>query len=301
MWCARGWSWDNVDEFWERNLILRVMSGSRAYGLARAGSDEDTRGVCIPPKEYLLGLRAFEQHENETQDHVVFALSKFVRLALEANPNIIETLYTDPQHILFINSFGEKLLAARHIFLSRLVGERFGRYAIDQLRRMENHHRWLVNPPERQPAPEDFGAHANAGRYRFPHSDAERAYRAASKHWSNYQAWRRNRNPERAELEAHYGYDTKHAMHLFRLLRMGEEILREGVVNVLRPDAAWLLGVRDGSLSYEEVIRLAGEHEARLASLIEHSPLPVEPDTQAADELLIGLQERFLFEQQGEP
>ncbi len=84
-------------------------------------------------------------------------------------------------------------------------------------------------------------------------------------------------------------------MHLFRLLRMGEEILREGVVNVLRPDAEWLLGVRDGSLSYEQVIRLASEHEARLASLIEHSPLPVEPDMQAADTLLIELHEGFLL------
>ncbi len=92
--CAPGWNWGSMEEFWKRNLILQVISGSRAYGLARAGSDEDTRGVCIPPKEYLLGLQTFEQHENETQDHVVFALAKFVRLALQANPNIIETLYT---------------------------------------------------------------------------------------------------------------------------------------------------------------------------------------------------------------
>jgi predicted nucleotidyltransferase len=283
------------DKFWERNLILRVLSGSRAHGLARAGSDEDTRGVCIPPKEYLLGLRTFEQHESETHDHVVFALAKFVRLALEANPNIIETLYTAPQHVLFVNSYGEQLLAARHLFLSRRVGERFGRYAIDQLRRMEHHHRWLVNPPECQPKPEDFGARAVEGRYRFPHSDAERAYRAAFKHWSQYHSWRRDRNPERAELEERYGYDTKHACHLFRLLKMGEEILLTGVVNVLRPDAEWLLGVRDGRLSYDEVIHLAGEHEARLAGLIEQSALPVEPDTQVAEALLIELQEAFLF------
>ena len=88
--CAPGWNWGSMEEFWKRNLILHVVSGSRACGLARAGSDEDTRGVCIPPKEFLLGLQTFEQHENETQDHVVFALANFVRLALQANPNIIE-------------------------------------------------------------------------------------------------------------------------------------------------------------------------------------------------------------------
>jgi predicted nucleotidyltransferase len=282
-----------MDEFWECNLILRVVSGSRAYGLARAGSDEDTRGVCIPPKEYVLGLQSFEQHENDTQDHTVYALAKFIRLALQGNPNIIETLYTGRQHILFVNSFGERLLAARELFLTRQVGVRFSRYAIDQLKRMERHHRWLVSPPDHRPTQAEFGGRLVNGRYRFPHGDAERAYRAAAAHWSDYAEWRRNRNPQRAELENCFGYDTKHAMHLFRLLRMGQEILAEGVVRVARPDAAWLLAVRDGALSYEEVIGQAGEHERSLSDLIEHSALPPEPDVTAADRLLVQLQEEF--------
>jgi len=284
-----------MDEFWERNLILRVLSGSHAYGLAHPGSDQDTRGVCIPPKEYLLGLKTFEQHEDEAHNHTVFALAKFARLALQGNPNIIETLFVDPRHILFISRYGERLITARHIFLSRRVGERFSRYAIDQLRRIEGHHRWLVNPPDHQPTPEEFGASAFEGRYRFPHTDAERAYRAALAHWNDYQTWRRHRNPERAELEARYGYDTKHAMHLLRLLRIGEEILREGVVRVLRPDAEWLLGVRDGGLTYEEVVQMASKHEANLPRLVEQSSLPSEPDTKAAEALVIDLQETFLF------
>jgi len=281
--------------FWESNLIYRVRSGSRAYGLDRPDSDEDTRGVCIPPIPYLLGLRTFEQHEDETHNHTVFALAKFVRLALDANPNIIETLYTDPEHLLYINRYGEQLVAARGRLLSRRVGERFSGYAIDQLQRMERHHRWLVDPPAGPPAPEEFGARDVGGRYRWPHSDAERAYRAAARHWSNYQVWLRNRNPARAELEARHGYDTKHAMHLLRLLRMGEEILGEGRVRVLRPDAEWLLAVRDGALTYDEVLTYAAEHKARLAAMIAHSPLPEAPDEQAADRLLIHLQSEYLF------
>jgi predicted nucleotidyltransferase len=103
----------NAINFWEKNLILHIISGSRAYDLARADSDEDTRGVCIPPKQYLLGLHRFEQYENETHDHTIFALDKFIRLALAANPNIIEMLYTDSRFILFMNSYGERLLQAR--------------------------------------------------------------------------------------------------------------------------------------------------------------------------------------------
>ncbi len=284
-----------MDEFWERNLILRVIAGSRAHGLARPDSDTDTRGVCIPPKEYLLGLGTFEQYEAPGADHVVFALAKFVRLALEGNPNILEVLYSDPEHILHCEEFGERLLDNRAIFLSRRVGERFCGYAVHQLRRMERHHRWVVNPPQAQPRPEEYGAESVDGRFRFPHMDAERSYRAALKHWNHYRRWREGRHPERAEPEGRYGYDTKHAMHLLRLLRMGEETLREGIVRVRRPDREWLLGVRDGALEYAEVLRLAAESEQRLQRLMENSPLPPEPAVDRANALLVEMQEQYLF------
>ena len=57
-----------MGEFWEDNLILRVLAGSRAQGLAGEGSDTDTRGVCIPPARYLIGLSAFELAELRLRD-----------------------------------------------------------------------------------------------------------------------------------------------------------------------------------------------------------------------------------------
>jgi uncharacterized protein len=56
--------------------------------------------------------------------------------------------------------------------------------------------------------------------------EAERKYRAAVKHWDAYQAWKTQRNPQRAELERRFGYDTKHAMHLLRLMHTGLEVLQ---------------------------------------------------------------------------
>ena len=64
---------------------------------------------------------------------------------------------------------------------------------------------------------------------------------------------------------------------------------------MLRPDAEWLLAVRNGVLAYDEVLTLAAEHKARLAATIACSPLPEEPDEQAADRLLIELQTEYLF------
>ena len=40
----------------EDNLILRVVGGSHAYGLATETSDIDQRGVALPPVSWLVGF-----------------------------------------------------------------------------------------------------------------------------------------------------------------------------------------------------------------------------------------------------
>src|SRR5947208_2546405 len=127
--------------FWETNLILQVRCGSRAYGVEEPDSDHDSRGICIPPKEALLGLQTFEQPESPGSDHVIYVLPNVVKLALEGNPNLIETLYTED--VLLIHPLGERLRERRDDFLSRRVADRFGSYALHQLQKIQRHYRWL--------------------------------------------------------------------------------------------------------------------------------------------------------------
>lgn len=289
-----------IEPYGGGRLVLKVVCGSRAHGLSTEESDTDTRGVCIPGGRALLGLSTFEQEESEGGDHVIFAMAKFVRLALQGNPNIIETLYTEGEHLLLLDGdYGKPLRDIRNEFLSRQVGERFMRYGLDQLKRMERHHRWLKSPPPKKPGPEDFGAMRDTGRYRFPNSDAEKAYRAALKHFNEYERWRKGRNPKRAGLEERYGYDTKHAMHLCRLLKMGAEILTECVVAVHRSDAEWLLGIRRGAMPYDDLLAWAQTEMARLPGLMANSKLPSQPNARLAEDMLVELQARFLAETSG--
>jgi predicted nucleotidyltransferase len=295
-----GWVPKVTEPFWETNLIYKVVSGSQAYGLELPESDLDLRGVCIPPPRFLLGLSDFEQWEQQDHrgDTVIYALAKFVRLALACNPNIIKLLHTESPSVLHIDEYGQCLVENRHLFLSKQARHTFAGYAISQLRRIERHHRWLVHPPEHKPSQEEFGGWPVEGRYKFPDHEAHRAYQAALKHWNQYQNWRKNRNPARAELERRYGYDTKHAMHLLRLLKMGAEILETGQVLVYRRDREWLAAVRNGLLSYEELLELATAYEARLGELHDSSSLPEEPDSEAAEAIVVELQLRFLSETQ---
>jgi hypothetical protein len=113
----------------------------------------------------------------------------------------------------------------------------------------------------------------------------ERAYRQARREWDNYQSWKSNRNPERAELEAQFGYDTKHAQHLVRMLRMGIEILRDGEVRVRRPDAEDLRAIRGGAWSYDELVERAERLGEEVQEAARDSKLPAAPDEARLDVL----------------
>ncbi|MFO7561799.1 MAG: nucleotidyltransferase domain-containing protein [Enhygromyxa sp.] len=117
----------------------------------------------------------------------------------------------------------------------------------------------------------------------------ERRYRGARKRWEQFQRWQRERNPKRAALEAEHGYDTKHGMHLIRLLRMGLEILRDGEVRVRRDDAGELLAIREGALGYDELIAEAEALEQQMREALKTTSLPRQADEEAIDELLFEL------------
>lgn len=119
-------------------------------------------------------------------------------------------------------------------------------------------------------------------------------YNLAKDNHTNYWKWKNNRNVVRSELEEKYGYDSKHAMHLVRLLRSGEEILSEGIVRVKRHDAEELLSIRNGAWTYEELIEYAEEKDNYVrTTLYNSSDLPKKPDLKLAEKVLIDIQDMF--------
>jgi len=123
----------------------------------------------------------------------------------------------------------------------------------------------------------------------------EKAWRNARREWKQYQGWMKHRNPARAELERNHGYDTKHAMHLVRLMRMCHEILRTGVVRVRRDDADELLAIRRGAWDYDELIGWAEEQEEAIERVARESDaVPERPDMDALDALCCEIVESML-------
>jgi len=142
----------------KNNIIYLTIHGSLAYGTATPESDLDIRGIFIPPKKYFLGaLDRCEQAEfKEPHDIVIFELRKFVHLALDNNPNVIELLFTDPSDHLLTTTYIDKLFNIKEKFLSKKARFTFSGYAISQLKRINLHRRWLLNPPKKKPERKDF-------------------------------------------------------------------------------------------------------------------------------------------------
>jgi predicted nucleotidyltransferase len=127
------------------HVVYRCVVGSRAYGLASEASDVDVRGVYLPPAELHWSLYGVpEQLEDRDAEVVFWEMQKFVVLALKANPNVLECLYTPL--VLHVSPVAEELLAERERFLSRMVYQTCNGYVMSQFKRLEQDFRTTGAP-----------------------------------------------------------------------------------------------------------------------------------------------------------
>jgi len=103
------------------------------------------------------------------------------------------------------------------------------------------------------------------------------------------------RNEARYQTNLAHGaqYDSKNMMHTFRLLEMGIEILREGVIRVRRPNREQLLDIRRGKYDYDTLLGMAEEKMGALEAAYAESRLPAEVDMGRVDGVLAGIRETW--------
>lgn len=347
-------------KFLKSGLIFSTIYGSRAYGTSRPDSDIDVRGIVIPPKKFVLGvIDNFDQAIfKKPIDCIFFGLQKFVKLAMEANHNFLEIIFTDPSDHLFCNEIGESLLDIRDSFLSKKCRFSMAGYAHAQLKKIRCHRSWIQKGVLKKPERKDFDLpdnsklipenqlleieaqvkqkiegwiidttgmdNANSIKFNRELEDIlielkinteeytgyaakslglndnlthafqkERAWRSAVRDYKNWEEWKLNRNKTRHEIEAKYGYDAKNALHLVRLFTSCIEVLRDHKLLVRRPDAEFLLEIRNGKFSYDELIEWAENKDKELDELYKTSTLKNEPERVKINDWLIDVLMRF--------
>ena len=150
----------------EYELIVLNLAGSKLYGNSTPSSDTDYRGVFIASKDSKLGiLGTVEQLEGvdvwkslvaagldliPTDDIVIYELNRFIALAIDNNPNIMDTLcfdYNNPEFTVYVNEKGKELIDNKHLLISSKLKFTFSGYAISQLQRIKSHGKWLTQFP----------------------------------------------------------------------------------------------------------------------------------------------------------
>lgn len=125
---------DRSDLF--ERVFYRCIIGSRAYGLDDEQSDIDRRGIYLPTADQHWSLYGVpDQIENEPTQEQYWELQRFLVLALKANPNVLECLYTPL--VETATPLANELLQMRSVFLSRLVYQTYNGYVLSQFKKMQ--------------------------------------------------------------------------------------------------------------------------------------------------------------------
>jgi predicted nucleotidyltransferase len=137
----------------ERSTILRVPAGSTLHGLNVPGTDDsDEVGICIEDLDAAMGFSEFEQfiyrtaaeregkHDAPSQagdlDLTIFSLRKFLRLAMQGNPQILQCLFVPPHLCLHRDARGAQLQELAPLLVSRHAGARYLGYLEAQRQRL---------------------------------------------------------------------------------------------------------------------------------------------------------------------
>lgn len=244
----------------ERNMILKVLTGSHLYGTNTPSSDKDYMGVFIPDRDYVMGLRKCEQVELRTNksgsgikntsddtDCTLYTLPKFIHMAMQNNPNITEMFFAPKKNIIFCNEYGQQLLDAAPLFISKRVRHTFMGYALEQKRKLIN----------------------------------------------------KNPVGSRLEYIEKYGFDVKFASHLIRLLTEGMELLVEGKVTLPIPNNQLVRDIKIGKHDLNFVLGEATKYEALMEQAYVSSRIQNTPQLKEINDLQISMLKEFWAEKEG--
>ena len=128
----------NVKELEESNqIILKCVSGSHLYGLNTPSSDVDIRGIFLNEPQDILDVSGEKNQEisDDKQDTKYYSLRKFLKLAMDCNPNIIELLFVPNECILQKSPLYDELISHRDWFMSKKARHTFMGYAYAQIKK----------------------------------------------------------------------------------------------------------------------------------------------------------------------
>jgi len=282
----------------QNNILLEYLVGSHLYGTNTPESDLDYSGVFVAPLDYYFGLKEVKEidlsfkskDENgknnaDAIDRRFYDIKRFVKLASDCNPTIIEQLFVDEKQLKINSPMGIKLLEHRHDFLHKGLYHRFLGYAYSQKKKMivklGNHKEFeFIKGILEKADPTDTllhlksdiskyfdKEHLRVGDIKIPLGVLnKKALSIVNKRFSNMS--------HRKELIRKHGYDLKFASHLIRLTLEGIELLETCDLIFPLKDKDLLLSIKKGDYNLNEILGMFDDLEENIKIALEKTDLP---------------------------
>lgn len=243
------WVSEHGDRFGFDNQILRTTVGSEVHGISVGGEDHDEMGVYVEPLETILGLSDPKGHYTaRTQPDGARSGSGDVDLSLYSLRRYLRLLTVGNPTVLV------PIFAAESDVLHCTdLGIRLRADAPKMITRTAGH-RFLG----------------------YLYGQRERLIGKG----------RPSSVPNRPELVAKYGFDTKYASHALRLAIQGVEIVSEGRLTLpMKPEDRMLVfDVKTGEYELPDVLEMIDENAFHLESMLDgkRGVLPERPSIDVA-------------------
>jgi len=288
----------------QENLVLKIRVGSHLFGTSTPDSDEDYTGIFMPCDETIYGFQTCNEVDlgvvdkddtgRNTKDAIDFKVHdyrKFMKLAIENNPNILNAMFVNRENILFADKdgFAERMLAVKARIVHKGAYERFIKYADAQKHKMrikpqnyaalENglgfledvmgnsrvmaeaaHHAYQLSGPDSPFKDGGEGKHIRCGDLSFERGVFVKKAKKMIRE-------RLSRATNRHVLYTKYGYDTKFGSNLIHMLKSGKELMETGKLEFPLSYAQDIIDVKNGKYTVEEIDKWSDDllEEARQA------------------------------------
>lgn len=303
------------DEEQKNYKILEIRVGSHLFGTTTPDSDIDLAGIFMPGRANLFGFQRCENIKDdvvakdaggrntaEAVDRTLYEYRKYIQLAMQNNPNILNMLFVDKKNILFKDhtDLAQNLLNKAYLFPHKGAFNRFVSYARSQRKKMmikpENYRALqdglaLLGVEDDNKVMAEFrnvlpftyagiGKHVQCGDLSFEAGvyvkKARKQIRA-----------RLAKASTRTQYYTKYGVDVKFASNLIRLLKQGIDLMRDGKLVFPLPYAQEILDVKQGKYNVAEIMEWSEDLEAEARTARDKSSLPGKPWTKEIEEFTI--------------
>jgi len=294
-----------------RVTLVDMRFGSHLYGTNTPESDTDHKGVFLPAWDEVLLLRTPKSESRHTgddksknspgdMDWEMYALHYFIELACQGQTVALDMMHAPQEKCVLWSGVWGDLIANRQRFYTRnldaFVGyarKQAAKYGVkgSRLAEAEGLRRYLRGFDEELRLSEVWdglpqGEHTRPaeddpkGQRQFEVCGRKFGERAKISNALSMLTHFIEEYGERARLAAqNKGVDWKAVSHALRAAFQVKQLLTEGTITFPRPEAAFLLGVKSGSLDYLKEVgpTLEGLMD-EVAALSEASGLPEKVD-----------------------